>query len=105
MMSPASPAANSPEAGTEQTWFKIYEQSPTYENGELVFPSTSEFISYTIKQKATYEGMQQPSNSSRSQSRRACRAANTSCVLSRYEDKYLKSQNSSFNGRHRLPCT
>ena len=37
MMSPASPAANSPEAGTGQTWFKIYEQTPQYENGQLVF--------------------------------------------------------------------
>lgn len=41
MMSPASPAANSPDAGTEKTWFKIFEQKPQLENGQLVFPSTS----------------------------------------------------------------
>ena len=40
-MSKADPAANSEEAGTGQTWFKVYEQSPVYENGALVFPSTS----------------------------------------------------------------
>lgn len=41
MMSPASPAANSVEAGTAKTWFKIFEQSPEYANGQLTFPSTS----------------------------------------------------------------
>lgn len=34
MMSQASPAANSPEAATGQTWFKIYQQSPTFESGQ-----------------------------------------------------------------------
>ena len=42
-MSPASPAANSPEAGTGQTWFKVWEDPPVYENGALVFPLESEF--------------------------------------------------------------
>lgn len=40
-MTPASPAANSEEAGTGQTWFKIWEDSPVLENGQLVFPSQS----------------------------------------------------------------
>ncbi|KAI0656931.1 glycoside hydrolase [Cubamyces menziesii] len=48
-MSPASPAANSPEAGTGQTWFKIWEDPPVFENGQLVFPSTSiSEITFTI---------------------------------------------------------
>ena len=42
-MSPASPAANSPEAGTGQTWFKVWEDPPVYENGALTFPLESEF--------------------------------------------------------------
>ncbi|KIP02419.1 glycoside hydrolase family 61 protein [Phlebiopsis gigantea 11061_1 CR5-6] len=41
-LSEANPAANSEEAGTGQTWFKVYEQSPVYENGALVFPSTTQ---------------------------------------------------------------
>ncbi|KAI0346667.1 hypothetical protein BDW22DRAFT_1462603 [Trametopsis cervina] len=41
-LSKASPAANSPQAGTGQTWFKVYEQKPTYANGQLTFPSTSQ---------------------------------------------------------------
>ncbi|KAF7791648.1 hypothetical protein EIP86_002669 [Pleurotus ostreatoroseus] len=49
MMTPASPAANSPEAGTGQTWFKIFEQKPTYANGQLTFPSTTEQqVTFTI---------------------------------------------------------
>lgn len=40
-MTKADPAANAVAAGTEKTWFKVYEQSPTFENGQLVFPSTS----------------------------------------------------------------
>ena len=43
-MSAASPAANSPDAGLEQTWFKIWEDPPVYENGALVFPSQSAFL-------------------------------------------------------------
>ena len=39
-MSKAAPAANSNQAGTAQTWFKVYEQAPTYANGQLTFPST-----------------------------------------------------------------
>ncbi|KAI0806264.1 glycoside hydrolase [Irpex lacteus] len=42
MMSKADPAANSPEAGTGKTWFKVYEQKPTFANGQLTFPSTSQ---------------------------------------------------------------
>jgi len=39
-MTPASPAANSPEAGTGSTWFKIWEWSPTYSpTTGLVFDS------------------------------------------------------------------
>ncbi|KAF7791649.1 hypothetical protein EIP86_002670 [Pleurotus ostreatoroseus] len=38
-MSKASPAANSPEAGTGQTWFKVFEMPPVFENGALTFPS------------------------------------------------------------------
>lgn len=41
-MSKADPAANSPEAGTGKTWFKVYEQKPTFANGQLTFPSTCE---------------------------------------------------------------
>lgn len=40
-MSKADPAANAVAAGTDKTWFKVYEQKPTFENGQLVFPSTS----------------------------------------------------------------
>ncbi|KAI0642572.1 glycoside hydrolase [Trametes meyenii] len=48
-LSPASPAANSPGAGTGQTWFKIWEDPPVFENGQLVFPSTSiNEITFTI---------------------------------------------------------
>ncbi|KAI0090399.1 glycoside hydrolase [Irpex rosettiformis] len=51
MMSEASPAANSPEAGTAQTWFKVYEQTPTFANGQLTFPSTSQTqFTFTIPQ-------------------------------------------------------
>nr|4B5Q_A Chain A, GLYCOSIDE HYDROLASE FAMILY 61 PROTEIN D [Phanerodontia chrysosporium]4B5Q_B Chain B, GLYCOSIDE HYDROLASE FAMILY 61 PROTEIN D [Phanerodontia chrysosporium] len=48
MMSPASPAANSPEAGTGQTWFKIYEEKPQFENGQLVFDTTQQEVTFTI---------------------------------------------------------
>ncbi|EKM57539.1 glycoside hydrolase family 61 protein [Phanerochaete carnosa HHB-10118-sp] len=48
MMSPASPAANSPDAGTGQTWFKIYEEVPQYTNGQLVFPATQQQVTFTI---------------------------------------------------------
>ncbi|KAI0367648.1 hypothetical protein BV20DRAFT_949716 [Pilatotrama ljubarskyi] len=48
-MTPASPAANSPEAGTGRTWFKIWEDPPVFENGQLVFPSqTMDEITFTI---------------------------------------------------------
>ncbi|EJF57368.1 hypothetical protein DICSQDRAFT_149825 [Dichomitus squalens LYAD-421 SS1] len=48
-MSPASPAANSPEAGTGQTWFKVWEDLPTFENGQLSFPlETSDQFTFTI---------------------------------------------------------
>ncbi|KAK7681395.1 hypothetical protein QCA50_015487 [Cerrena zonata] len=40
-MSKADPAANSEEAGTGQTWFKVWEDAPTFGNGQLTFPSTS----------------------------------------------------------------
>ncbi|EIN14512.1 hypothetical protein PUNSTDRAFT_80948 [Punctularia strigosozonata HHB-11173 SS5] len=41
-MTPASPAANSNEAGLGQTWFKIWEDPPVFTPGEgLVFPSQS----------------------------------------------------------------
>jgi len=39
-MTPASPAANSPSAGTGSTWFKIWEWAPTYSSTTgLVFAS------------------------------------------------------------------
>jgi hypothetical protein len=43
MMSKASPAANSPNAGTGQTWFKIYQQAPVFDaqTRQLTFPSES----------------------------------------------------------------
>ncbi|CAL1699253.1 unnamed protein product [Somion occarium] len=40
-MTKADPAADSPEAGTGQSWFKVWEDAPTYANGQLTFPSTS----------------------------------------------------------------
>ncbi|KAI0696826.1 glycoside hydrolase family 61 protein D [Cytidiella melzeri] len=49
MMSKASPAANSAEAGTGQTWFKVYEQKPTYADGQLTFPSeTQQQFTFTL---------------------------------------------------------
>jgi len=48
MMSAASPAANSPDAGTGQTWFKIYEETPTFANGQLTFPATQQQVTFTI---------------------------------------------------------
>ncbi|KAH9913794.1 glycoside hydrolase, partial [Epithele typhae] len=48
-MSAASPAANSPSAGTGKTWFKIWEDAPVYKNGALTFPSqTIDQITFTI---------------------------------------------------------
>ena len=47
-MSAASPAANSANAGTAETWFKIWEDPPVYENGALVFPSTSAYPIYFL---------------------------------------------------------
>ncbi|KAI0792333.1 glycoside hydrolase family 61 protein D [Abortiporus biennis] len=42
-MSKADPAANSPEAGTGQTWFKVWEDAPTFSSStrQLTFPSTT----------------------------------------------------------------
>ncbi|KAI0090401.1 glycoside hydrolase [Irpex rosettiformis] len=49
MMSKADPTANSAEAGTGSTWFKVYEQKPTFADGQLTFPSTTqEQFSFTI---------------------------------------------------------
>ncbi|GJE85227.1 glycoside hydrolase family 61 protein [Phanerochaete sordida] len=48
MMSPASPAANSPDAATGQTWFKIYEEKPQFTNGQLVFDTTQQEVTFTI---------------------------------------------------------
>lgn len=48
-MSLASPAANSEEAGTGQTWFKVWQDAPVFTNGELVFPSeTMDQFTFTI---------------------------------------------------------
>ncbi|OBZ67573.1 putative endo-beta-1,4-glucanase D [Grifola frondosa] len=48
-MSEASPAANSAEAGTGSTWFKVWEDPPVFENGALVFPSqTIDSFTFTI---------------------------------------------------------
>ncbi|OBZ67585.1 putative endo-beta-1,4-glucanase D [Grifola frondosa] len=48
-MSSASPAANSADAATGATWFKVWEDPPVYENGALVFPSqTIDQFTFTI---------------------------------------------------------
>ncbi|KAJ3484843.1 hypothetical protein NLI96_g5357 [Meripilus lineatus] len=48
-MAKASPAANSPAAGTGQTWFKVWEDAPVYKNGALVFPSqTMDSFTFTV---------------------------------------------------------
>lgn len=50
-MTQASPAANSEDAGTGQTWFKIWEALPTFvpstsgSPGSLDFPYQGELIS------------------------------------------------------------
>jgi len=57
-MSKASPAANSPQAGTGQTWFKIWEDAPVFSSStrQLTFPSTSETsFTFTIP-KSTPSG-------------------------------------------------
>ncbi|KAI0346666.1 glycoside hydrolase family 61 protein D [Trametopsis cervina] len=41
-LSKASPAANSPQAGTGQSWFKVYEIPPVLQNGALTFPSENQ---------------------------------------------------------------
>ena len=40
-MSKADPSAASEQAGTGQTWFKVWEDAPKLENRQLTFPSTS----------------------------------------------------------------
>lgn len=40
-MSRADPAANSAQAATGKTWFKVWELGPTYANRQLTFPSAS----------------------------------------------------------------
>ncbi|EKM57537.1 glycoside hydrolase family 61 protein [Phanerochaete carnosa HHB-10118-sp] len=50
-LSQASPAANSPEAGTEQTWFKVYQQTPVFDAAthQLNFPSeTQQSFTFTL---------------------------------------------------------
>ncbi|GJJ15136.1 hypothetical protein Clacol_009411 [Clathrus columnatus] len=48
-MSAASPAANSEEAGTGQTWFKVWQDAPVFTDGQLVFPSqTMDQFTFTI---------------------------------------------------------
>jgi hypothetical protein len=45
----AADDASSPDAGTGQTWFKIYEDPPVYTGGSLVFPSQSmSSVTFTI---------------------------------------------------------
>jgi hypothetical protein len=45
----AASDASSPDAGTGQTWFKIYEDAPYVSGGALVFPSTTaSTITFTI---------------------------------------------------------
>ncbi|KAI0806265.1 glycoside hydrolase [Irpex lacteus] len=41
-LSKADPAANSPEAGTGQTWLKVYEIPPVLTNGQFTFPSENQ---------------------------------------------------------------
>lgn len=49
-MSPASPAANSPSAGTGSTWFKIWELAPTYSSSTrtLTFDTTRTQVTFNI---------------------------------------------------------
>ncbi|EKM57538.1 glycoside hydrolase family 61 protein [Phanerochaete carnosa HHB-10118-sp] len=48
-MSPAEPDANSTQAGTGQTWFKVYEMPPVMQNGQLTFPSENlQSFTFTI---------------------------------------------------------
>ena len=42
-MTPASPAANSEEAGTGQTWFKIWEALPTFVPSTTSSPGSLDF--------------------------------------------------------------
>ena len=54
-MTPASPAANSEEAGTGQTWFNIWEALPTFvpsntsSPGSLDFPYEGECIYVSLR--------------------------------------------------------
>ena len=43
-MTKAEPAANSPAAGSGQTWFKVFDMPPTVQNGQLVWPSESQSL-------------------------------------------------------------
>ncbi|KAI0078300.1 glycoside hydrolase family 61 protein D [Panus rudis PR-1116 ss-1] len=47
-MSPATPAANSPQAGTGQTWFKVWEKTPTFANRQLTFDTTETQFTFQI---------------------------------------------------------
>ncbi|THH00856.1 hypothetical protein EW026_g1728 [Hermanssonia centrifuga] len=48
-MSKASPAANSPSAATGETWFKVYENPPIFQNGAMTFPSENiQSFTFTI---------------------------------------------------------
>ena len=57
-MTPASPAANSEEAGTGQTWFKIWEALPTFvpsttsSPGSLDFPYQGECATPELRLRA-----------------------------------------------------
>ncbi|KAI0090402.1 glycoside hydrolase family 61 protein D [Irpex rosettiformis] len=41
-LSKADPAANSPQAATGQSWFKVYEIPPVLSNGQFSFPSENQ---------------------------------------------------------------
>ncbi|KIJ36282.1 lytic polysaccharide monooxygenase [Sphaerobolus stellatus SS14] len=47
-MSAASPAANSPNAGTGQTWFKVWQKLPTVNGSQLTSDTTITQFTFTI---------------------------------------------------------
>ncbi|KIJ36537.1 lytic polysaccharide monooxygenase [Sphaerobolus stellatus SS14] len=47
-MSPATPAANSPNAGTGNTWFKVWQKLPTVDGSTLTSDTTDSTFTFTI---------------------------------------------------------
>lgn len=85
-MSTAVPTANSASAAEGATWFKIWEDPPVYENGELVFPSqsTRPYLSFLdeISDDLLYSKLKRPSPSPFPPRHPA---ASTSFVANRYD--------------------